>query len=143
MARRGVHWKMDPCLTNLQDAIEDAHFSAVNYDVIEMPWDSPALWMVLGDREEPLVPLVLPLISCLDPLPIDPTGRACIRTTATVFECAISFESRRVEHLHLKDQLDLALQRWEALISISFESFELGVDIDLMEPEDRRQKSRA
>ena len=135
---------MDPCLSNLQDAIDDAHFTAVNYDLIRMPWEQSSLSLVLGEEEETLVPKVLPLVGCFDMPPLDgdeqsgTSARAFLKTKATAFESAICFESRRTEHLPLSDQLDLALRKWDAVISISYESFEIGIDIEFLDDEQRR-----
>ena len=135
---------MDPCLEHLQSAIDDAHFTAVNYDLIEMPWDRPPLSLILGDKEPEIVPKVMPVVGCLD-WPTaegnrldEPSARACLKTRATAFEAAISFESRRIEHLPAQDQLDLALRKWDAIISISYESFEIGLDLEFMDPEERK-----
>ena len=134
---------MDPCLLNLQSMIDDAHFTAVNYDIIQLPWEQPPLSMVLGEQEEEIVPKVMPLVGCFDRPPPDSdkhaesSVRACLKTRATAYECAISFESRRTEHLPLSDQLELALRKWDAAISISYGSFELGLDIEYMEPDQR------
>ena len=121
-------------------ALEDSHFSCASMPNIQMPWEMPALSMVFGGEEDPIVPPVRPILGYVEParseseierLPMS------LQSKSTAFEHAISFESKRVCHLPEGDQLLLLLQKWEAVISISFQSFDLGIDIAVMDYEQR------
>ena len=124
----------------MRSAIEDSHFSNSSMPDILMPWEMPALSMVFGGNEEPIIPLVRPILGYVEPSQIEGvTARPpmSLQPKTTAFEHAISFDSKRVCHLPESDQLLLLLQKWEAVISISFPSFDVGVDIAILSYEQR------
>ena len=105
-----------------------------------MPWELPALSMVFGEREESIIPSVRPILGYVEPPQLENmTERPpmSLQSKTTAFEHAISFESKRICHLPEGDQLLLLLQKWEAVISISFPSFDVGVDLAVLSYEQR------
>ena len=90
-----------------------------------------ALSRVFGTNDELLVPDVPTVLGYVEPVSnegghIEPA--AAIRTKSTAFEHAIAFESRRTCHLEEDEQMQLLAQKWEALISIDYHAFDLGLD---------------
>ena len=127
-------------LAAMHSAIEDSHLSSSSMPDILMPWEMPALSMVFGESEEPIIPPVRPILGYVEPPQIESVTERppmSLQPKTTAFEHAISFESKRVCHLPESDQLLLLLQKWEAVISISFPSFDVGVDIAVLSYEQR------
>ena len=124
----------------MREAIADAHRSCASTPNILMPWEMPALSMVFGTSDEPLVPDVPVPLGYVEP--VSKSGgheepATAIRTKTTAFEHAISFESKRTSHLEEDDQMQLLAQRWEAVISIDYRSFDLGLDLEQLQHCDR------
>ena len=116
----------------MHEAISDAQLSCASMPEITMPWNLPGLSMVLGNEEDSLVPRVPTVPGYVDPpASSESKGQAVLTvcTKATAFEHAIAFDSKRVCHLEDHDQLQLLIQKWEAMISIDCSAFDLGVDI--------------
>ena len=127
-------------LAIMHSAIEDSHFSNSSMPDILMPWEMPALSMVFGDSEEPIIPPVRPVLGYVEPPQIGSVTERpplSLQPKTTASEHAISFEPKRICHLPESDQLLLLLQKWEAVISISFPSFDVGVDIAVLSYEQR------
>ena len=119
--------------------LNEAHFGSSEPPSIVMPWEMPALSLVFGEEERPLVPPVRPVLGYVEPAPLNAETPAVLLpdTKATACEHAISFESRRTCHLPEGEQFSLLVQKWEALISINYRAFDLGVNIELLEYEER------
>ena len=116
----------------MHEAISDAQLSCASMPKITMPWNLPGLSMVLGDEEDSLVPRVPTVPGYVDPPASSESKDQAVLTVctkATAFEHAIAFDSKRVCHLEDHDQLQLLIQKWEAMISIDYSAFDLGVDI--------------
>ena len=141
---REQHRTLEPLsaqhLAVMHSAIEDSHFSNSSMPDILMPWEMPALSMVFGGSEDPIVPPVRPILGYVEPLQVESVTERppmSLQSRTTAFEHAISFDSKRVCHLPESDQLLLLLQKWEAVISISFPSFDVGVDMSVLNYEQR------
>ncbi|CAL1129302.1 unnamed protein product [Cladocopium goreaui] len=124
----------------MHNAISDAQLSCSVVPDIVMPWNLPGLSMVLGDESETIVPSV-PTVPgyvepALDHLTQDRPSLP-VRTKATAFEHAIAFDSRRVVHLDDDEQFRLLVQKWEAMLSINYHAFDLGVEISGLSQEER------
>ena len=120
--------------------IEESQLSCSCAPSIRMPWEMPALSLVFGREEDSLIPQVRPVLGYVEPQGdgSEPERPAVsLQPKSTAFEHAISFNSKRVCHLPESEQLLLMLQKWEAVISISYRSFNLGIDIESMEYEQR------
>ena len=89
--------------------------------------------MVFSQVDSPVVPAVPTVLGYVEPEPLD-VGRGSlpipVGTKGTAFEHAIAFESRRTCHLQEADQFQLLAQKWEALISIDYRAFGIGLDIE-------------
>ena len=116
----------------LHSAISDAQLSCSAVPDIVMPWNLPGLSLVLGDEGETIFPSVPTVPGYVEPVPDHPTQdrpSLPVRTKATAFEHAIAFDSRRVIHLDDDEQFRLLVQKWEAMLSINYHAFDLGVEI--------------
>ena len=58
-------------LDALHAAIEESHFSNSSIPDIVMPWEMPALSMVFGGAEEPIVPSVRPILGYVEPAQLE------------------------------------------------------------------------
>eukprot|EP00435_Cladocopium_sp_Y103_P071119 s179_g36.t1 len=117
----------------MHDAIADAHATSARADTIILPWEMPSMSWVFGDRDPWEVPSVAPVLGYVEPVR-EPEGArpepaVVVSEKATVFESAISFNSFKTCHLGEKDQLVLLSQRWEALMSINYSAFDVGIEI--------------
>eukprot|EP00435_Cladocopium_sp_Y103_P042781 s2110_g11.t3 len=118
---------------HMHNAIADAHASTSRSDLIVMPWETPAMSWVFGNREPWEFPSVPPVLGYIEPSSeVEGTRRepaVIVSDKPTVFEGAISFNSFRTCHLDEGSQLNLLAQRWEALISVNYSAFDIGIDI--------------
>ena len=124
---------------NFQAMLNETHFNISAPPNIVMPWEMPAMSLVFGGPERPIVPPVRPVLGYVEPAPLN-AGQPAILSSearATAFEHAISFESRRTCHLPEHEQYALLVQKWEALISINYKAFDLGIDIEHLEYQER------
>lgn len=123
----------------LHSAIADAQLSCSAVPNIVMPWDLPGLSLVLGDERETDGHLVPTVPGYVEPTPEPAHDRPtfAVRTKATAFEHAIAFDSRRVVHLDDDEQFRLLVQKWEAILSINYHAFDLGVEIASLSQEER------
>ena len=116
----------------MRSAISDAHMQFASPPRIVMPWEMPGLSMVFDQDDASVIPSVPTVVGYVEPVH-HAVGHeepaVAIRTRATSFEHAISFESRRTKHLEELDQMRLLSQKWEALISIDYRAFDIGVDL--------------
>lgn len=127
----------------MRDAIADAHRSFSATPTIVMPWELPGLSMVFGDEETPVVPNVPAIQGHVEPVQQSSEHAApavAIRTKTTAFAHAIASDSRRVEHLEDGDQLQLLAQKWEAVLSVDYHAFDLGLDLVTL-PYDERVRA--
>ena len=84
-------------LAVMHSAIEDSHFSNSSMPDILMPWEMPALSMVFGESEEPIIPSVRPILGYVEPPQIESVTERppmSLQPKTTAFEHAISFESK-------------------------------------------------
>ena len=58
-------------LAIMRSAIEDSHFSSSSVPDILMPWEMPAMAMVFGEREEPIIPPIRPVLGYVEPPQIE------------------------------------------------------------------------
>ena len=124
----------------MHSAISDAQLSCSIVPDIVMPWSLPGLSMVLGDESEAILPMVPTVPGYVEPVPDNPSQdrpSLPVRTKATAFEHAIAFDSRRVVHLDDDEQFRLLVQKWEAMLSINYHAFDLGVEISSLSQEER------
>eukprot|EP00435_Cladocopium_sp_Y103_P030499 s4056_g7.t1 len=130
---------------NMHRAILEAQVTCSMPPSITMPWEMPGLAMVFGETELPVVPQVPLVVGYVEPAPVD-AGHSepavVLSTKATAFEHAISFESRRTSFLDESEQMQLLIQKWEAVVSIDYSSFDLGVSMYDLTYEDRLQTIR-
>ena len=124
---------------SFQAMLNEAHFNSSAPPNIVMPWEMPAMSLVFGGPEMPLIPPVRPVPLYVEPTPSSTAQPAVLpsEAKATAFEHAISFESRRSCHLPEHEQFALLVQKWEALISINYKAFDLGIDIEHLEYQER------
>ena len=126
----------------LESSLRQAHLSCSAMPVLEMPWESQEMAWIFGPKDEPIVPDVMPVLGRVEPIASnwDDLGSGMkIRKSATAYESAISFDSKRPEFLPEGDQLHLVAQKWEAVISINYAASNLGVDL-AVHAYDRRVK---
>ena len=124
----------------LHSAISNAQLSCSAVPDIVMPWNLPGLSLVLGDEGETIFPSVPTVPGYVEPVPDHSTQdrpSIPVRTKATAFEHAIAFDSRRVVHLEDDEQFRLLVQKWEAMLSINYHAFDLGVEISGLSQEER------
>ena len=117
----------------MHDAINDAHAISARPSDLIMPWEEPSMSWVFGERDPFSIPDVTPVWGYVEPQhePEDtrPGRGVPVMDKPTVFESAISFNSFRTCHLSESDQLAILAQKWEALISINYSAFDLGIQI--------------
>ena len=124
----------------LHSAISNAQLSCSAVPDIVMPWNLPGLSLVQGDEGETIFPSVPTVPGYVEPVPDHSTQdrpSIPVRTKATAFEHAIAFDSRRVVHLDDDEQFRLLVQKWEAMLSINYHAFDLGVEISGLSQEER------
>ena len=92
-------------------------------------------------RHEFEFPSIPPVWDYVEPAPFQRETRtdstAVICSKPTFFEDAIAFNSKRACHLSEKSQLDILSQKWEALISINYDAFNLGLQVINLSYEER------
>ena len=117
----------------MHDTINDAHAISARPSEFVMPWEMPSMSWVFGDGDPFAIPDVTPVLGYVEPQPEPESSRPgpviALVDKPTVFESAISFNSFRTCHLCEGDQLSMLAQKWEALISINYSAFNLGVGI--------------
>ena len=115
----------------LHAMLEECHHSCASAPDISMPWELPALSMVFGEPNRPIIPPIRPVLGYVEPPSGDvrTEGVVIVQQKATAFEHAISFNSKRTCHLPESEQLLLLIQKWEAVVSIEPRAFDLGVNV--------------
>ena len=123
----------------MHSMIEESHHSCASAPDIVLPWETPALAMVFGEPNRPVVPPVRPVVGYVEPHHEGTRSEQAVdvRPRATAFEHAISFNSKRTCHLPESEQFLLLIQKWEAVISIDCRAFDLGVDVESLPYEER------
>eukprot|EP00435_Cladocopium_sp_Y103_P011314 s1805_g2.t4 len=116
----------------MHDAISDAHALAARPSQIVLPWEEPSMSWIFGDGDQSVIPDVAPVWGYIEPEVESEQHRevaVAVESRPTVFESAISFGSFRTCHLSDSDQLSILSQKFEALVSINYAAFDLGVQI--------------
>eukprot|EP00435_Cladocopium_sp_Y103_P043649 s2024_g12.t1 len=116
----------------MHEAIADAHALAARPAQLTMPWEEPSMSWIFGSRAPLDIPDVTPVWGYVGPEVAQDSGRdstVVLGSKPTVFESAISFGSFRTCHLKDSDQHSILSQKFEALISINYAAFDLGIQI--------------
>ena len=123
----------DEFRSNLHDAISDAHANTVRVDTIVLPWEMPSMAWVFGEGDPLDFPAIAPVLGYVEPADSLETTRSepavALSGRKTFFENAITFNSFRTCHLDDRSQHALLSQKWEALVSINYSAFDLGIQI--------------
>ena len=120
-------------LNRLHDAIVDAHARTSRPADIVMPWEQPSMSWVFSQDDPLEFPSVPPVWDYVEPQPDANEGHvesaAVIASKPTFFGDAIAFNSKRACHLSEGSQLEILAQKWEALVSVNYNAFDLGVQV--------------
>ena len=125
----------------IHNTIADAHALAARPVDLTMPWEQPSMQWIFSDGDEFEFPSVPPVWDYVEPAPFqmethaEPAAVICSKPT--FFEDAIAFNSKRACHLSEKCQLNILSQKWEALISINYGAFNLGLQVINLPYEER------
>eukprot|EP00435_Cladocopium_sp_Y103_P020847 s37_g5.t1 len=118
---------------NMHEAINEAHATTTRADPIVLPWEMPSMSWVFGETDPLDFPFVAPVLGYVEPVEqiVDtrPDHVVQINPKGTFFEGAIAFNSFRTCHLDEGSQLSLLAQKWEAVVSINYSAFDLGIEI--------------
>lgn len=117
----------------MHDAINEAHAISARPMQILMPWEEQSFAWVFGEKDPLEFPTIAPVWGYIEPQPEEVEtrtgGAIAISDKPTVFEGAIAFNSFRTCHLCEGDQFALLAQKWEALISVNYSAFDLGIHL--------------
>eukprot|EP00435_Cladocopium_sp_Y103_P024661 s285_g6.t1 len=116
----------------MHDSIADAHASVARPAQLVLPWEEPSLSWVFGESDPLDFPSVTPVWGYVEPEEVVDRRReatVAVESKPTVFESAVAFGSVRTCHLKDSDQLSILAQKFEALVSINYSAFDMGIQI--------------